>query len=125
MIIFQGNHYLIRQSMWNLQMETKVGLLKKVMLRIYQDISRMINQLFIVEIASGGEKDGTYNRGIHAESKCPLNTKEVFDGNAYCYMAEPKDDDFSSIMDSLVSKYGTNKIYEYLKHIEENGMVEK
>lgn len=34
---------------------------------------------------------GTYCRGVHAESKCPINRKEVYDGNGYCYMFEPKE----------------------------------
>lgn len=36
------------------------------------------------------ESDGTYARGIHAESKCPMNRKEVYEGTGFCYMAEPK-----------------------------------
>lgn len=30
------------------------------------------------------DSDGVYRRGIGAESKCPINIKEVFDGNFYC-----------------------------------------
>ena len=36
------------------------------------------------------DSDGIYRRGIEAESKCPINRKEVFEGNGYCYMFEPK-----------------------------------
>ena len=36
------------------------------------------------------ESDGTYARGLHAESKCPMNRKEVYEGTGFCYMAEPK-----------------------------------
>ena len=32
------------------------------------------------------DSDGVYKRGI--ESKCPMNTKIVYEGNGYCYMAE-------------------------------------
>ena len=37
------------------------------------------------------DSDGTYCRGIHAESKCPINRKEVYEGNGYCYMFEPQE----------------------------------
>lgn len=37
------------------------------------------------------DKDGVYRRGIDAESKCPINSKEVFDGNGYCYMFESRE----------------------------------
>lgn len=30
------------------------------------------------------DSDGVYRRGISAESKCPLNILQVFDGNFYC-----------------------------------------
>lgn len=36
------------------------------------------------------ESDGTYDRGVHAESKCLMNTKTIYEGNGYCYLAEPK-----------------------------------
>ena len=34
------------------------------------------------------DSDGVYRRGIGAESKCPINIKEVFEGNFYCADAE-------------------------------------
>jgi hypothetical protein len=37
------------------------------------------------------DKDGVYRRGIGAESKCPINCREVFEGNGYCYMFEPQE----------------------------------
>ena len=37
------------------------------------------------------DSDGTYCRGVHAESKCPINRKEVYEGNGYCYMFEPQE----------------------------------
>ena len=36
------------------------------------------------------DSDGLYRRGGHAESQCPINRREVFEGNGYCYMFEPK-----------------------------------
>ena len=30
------------------------------------------------------DSDGVYRRGVDAESKCPINTKEVYEGNFYC-----------------------------------------
>ena len=37
------------------------------------------------------DSDGTYCRGSHAESQCPINRREVFEGNGYCYMFEPQE----------------------------------
>ena len=37
------------------------------------------------------DSDGEYRRGCGAESKCPINRREVFEGNGYCYMFEPQE----------------------------------
>ena len=37
------------------------------------------------------DSDGLYRRGSHAESQCPINRREVFEGNGYCYMFEPQE----------------------------------
>lgn len=37
------------------------------------------------------DSDGVYRRGIHAESQCPINRKEVLEGNGYCFMYEPQE----------------------------------
>ena len=34
------------------------------------------------------DSDGVYRRDRGAESKCPINRKEVFEGNGYCYLFE-------------------------------------
>lgn len=36
------------------------------------------------------DSDGMYRRGGHAESQCPINRREVLEGNGYCYMYEPQ-----------------------------------
>ena len=36
------------------------------------------------------DSDGAYRRGIRAESQCPINHREVFEGNGYCYMFESR-----------------------------------
>jgi hypothetical protein len=36
------------------------------------------------------DSDGEYRRGCGAESKCPINRREVFEGNGYCYLYEPQ-----------------------------------
>lgn len=38
------------------------------------------------------DSDGVYRRGIDAESKCPLNTQEVYTGTFYCGYAERRDE---------------------------------
>lgn len=37
------------------------------------------------------DNDGVYRRGIGAESKCPINCKEVYEGNGYCFMFKPQE----------------------------------
>lgn len=37
------------------------------------------------------DSDGAYRRGVRAESRCPINRIEVFDGNGYCFMFEPQE----------------------------------
>ena len=37
------------------------------------------------------DSDGVYRRGVHAESQCPINRKEVLEGNGYCYMFNPQE----------------------------------
>lgn len=37
------------------------------------------------------DSDGEYRRGCRAESKCPINRKEVYEGNGYCYLYEPQE----------------------------------
>ena len=37
------------------------------------------------------DNDGVYRRGVRAESKCPINRKEVYEGNGYCFMFEPQE----------------------------------
>ena len=36
------------------------------------------------------DSDGVYRRDCYTESKCPMNRREVFEGNGYCYLFEPK-----------------------------------
>lgn len=38
------------------------------------------------------DSDGVYRRGLDAESKCPLNLKEVYEGTFFCGMAERRED---------------------------------
>lgn len=37
------------------------------------------------------DNDGVYRRGVGAESKCPINRKEVYEGNGYCFLFEPQE----------------------------------
>lgn len=36
------------------------------------------------------DSDNKFRRGVEAESKCPINHKEVYEGNGYCFLYEPK-----------------------------------
>lgn len=37
------------------------------------------------------DSDGEYRRGIGAESKCPINRREVMEGRGYCFMYEQQE----------------------------------
>lgn len=37
------------------------------------------------------DNNGEYRRGINAESQCPINCKEVYEGNGYCFLYEPQE----------------------------------
>lgn len=37
------------------------------------------------------DSNGEYRRGCGAESKCPINRIEVYEGNGYCYMFKPQE----------------------------------
>lgn len=37
------------------------------------------------------DSDGAFRRGIGAESQCPMNRIEVFEGNGYCFLFEPRE----------------------------------
>lgn len=37
------------------------------------------------------DNDGVYRRGVGAESRCPINRKEVYEGNGYCFLFEPQE----------------------------------
>ena len=37
------------------------------------------------------DSDGEYRRGVNAESQCPINRKEVYEGNGYCFLYEPQE----------------------------------
>lgn len=36
------------------------------------------------------DSDGVYRRGVRAESICPINREEVWKGEGYCFLYEPK-----------------------------------
>lgn len=36
------------------------------------------------------DSDGIYRRGCGAESQCPINRREVLEGNGYCFLFEPQ-----------------------------------
>lgn len=36
------------------------------------------------------DSDGKFIRGVGTESKCPINHKEVYEGNGYCFLYKPK-----------------------------------
>ena len=45
------------------------------------------------------DSDGVYRRGSDAESKCHLNTKDVYAGTFYCGYAERRTDEIDSAIE--------------------------
>lgn len=37
------------------------------------------------------DSDGVYRRGVGAESQCPINCREVYEGNGYCFRFNPQE----------------------------------
>lgn len=37
------------------------------------------------------DSDGEYRRGVGAESQCPINRREVYEGSGYCFLYEPQE----------------------------------
>ena len=62
------------------------------------DLREICNERIEVECTHGTckdcrhwkDSDGVYRRGISAESKCPINIKEVYEGNFYCKWFEKR-----------------------------------
>lgn len=44
--------------------------------------------IFCHECKHWKDSDGVYRRGISAESKCPVNSRQVYEGTFFCGMAE-------------------------------------
>lgn len=58
------------------------------------DTERMIDNVPVIRCKDckyWKDSDGVYRRGLDAESKCPLNLKEVYEGTFFCGMAERRD----------------------------------
>ena len=71
------------------------------------------------------DSDGVFRRGIGAESSCPFNTKEIYEGDAYCYRFESKESEGNGVLEQLAEKQNnlsaTNKAWS--DAIEKNGYV--
>lgn len=48
--------------------------------------------IFCHECKHWKDSDGVYRRGISAESKCPVNSRQVYEGTFFCGMAERRTD---------------------------------
>lgn len=40
------------------------------------------------------DSDGAFRRGIGAESQCPMNRKEVYEGDGYCFMFKSQESEW-------------------------------
>jgi argonaute-like protein implicated in RNA metabolism and viral defense len=59
-------------------------------LRELQERRKMPEIIFCHECKHWKDSDGVYRRGISAESKCPVNSRQVYEGTFFCGMAERK-----------------------------------
>ena len=59
-------------------------------LRELQERRKAPEIIFCHECKHWKDSDGVYRRGISAESKCPVNSRQVYEGTFFCGMAERK-----------------------------------
>ena len=57
-------------------------------LRELQERRKAPEIIFCNECKHWKDSDGVYRRGISAESKCPVNSRQVYEGTFFCGMAE-------------------------------------
>ena len=62
-------------------------------LRELQERRKAPEIIFCHECKHWKDSDGVYRRGITAESKCPVNSRQVYEGTFFCGMAERRTDD--------------------------------
>jgi len=58
------------------------------LLRELQERRKAPEIIFCHECRYWKDSDGVYRRGINAESKCPVNLRQVYEGTFFCGMAE-------------------------------------
>ena len=61
-------------------------------LRELQERRKEPKIIFCHECKHWKDSDGVYRRGICAESKCPVNSRQVYEGIFFCGMAERRTD---------------------------------
>ena len=62
-------------------------------LRELQERRKAPEIIFCHECRYWKDSDGVYRRGISAESKCPVNSRQVYEGTFFCGMAERRTDE--------------------------------
>ena len=61
-------------------------------LRELQERRKEPEIIFCHECKHWKDSDGVYRRGISAESKCPVNSRQVYEGTFFCGMAKRRTD---------------------------------
>ena len=61
-------------------------------LRELQERRKAPEIIFCHECKHWKDSDGVYRRGISAESKCPVNSRQVYEGTFFCGMAKRRTD---------------------------------
>ena len=66
-------------------------------LRELQERRKAPEIIFCHECKHWKDSDGVYRRGISAESKCPVNSRQVYEGTFFCGMAERRTDENNNL----------------------------
>ena len=66
----------------------KANSYEQTIFKLTDSISKQPEIIRYGECKHWKDSDGVYRRGISAESKCPVNSRQVYEGTFFCGMAE-------------------------------------
>lgn len=70
----------------------KANSYEQTIFKLTDSISKQPEIIRYGECKHWKDSDGVYRRGINAESKCPVNSRQVYEGTFFCGMAERRTD---------------------------------
>ena len=72
--------------------QEKANSYEQTIFKLTDSISKQPEIIYCHECIYWKDSDGVYRRGICAESKCPVNSRQVYEGTFFCGMAERRTD---------------------------------